>query len=164
VQHTLTADRDATTDGNWAGPAANPAELKVYGDNRGDWFGGYTSQAVIGFTIPAAPTGKALQSATLRLYECDELGSPYNVYLTVCAEAWSESTWPAGFDSGAYGAGVATIAPTGVGTWHQVDVTSAVRAGVPNGFLLIQPWNEPRGLGFAGRSSANPPQLVLTYV
>jgi glucosylceramidase len=122
-------------------------------------------RAAVRFANPAAPSGCAVASATLRLY-AGSARSDRTISVQRLAGGWTESgiTW--GNQPSTTGPAATTTAGTGYRQW---DVTAQVRAmyesGLNNGFLVRDAVeNADAEQQFYSREKGeSPPQLVITF-
>jgi hypothetical protein len=159
--HTLTAVADAWFDqASTSDNKGSDSVLKVMSKGPVN-----NLRAAVRFANPAAPSGCAVESATLRLYAASAR-SDRTIEVRRLGGGWTESgiTWANQPATG--GTAAATSSGTGYREW---DVTAQVRAmyetGANHGFLVRDAAeNADAEQQFNSREKGeNPPQLVITF-
>jgi hypothetical protein len=128
--------------------------------------GGRNARAVVRFTLPAAPTGCTLTTATLRLNASSAAGGrTLSVYRA--GATWVENTVTWNTQPAMAGTAVDAAAATG---WVQWTVTAHVLtmySGTNAGFVLRDAAENAPNPGasqqYSSREGANPPELVLQW-
>ncbi len=146
---TFTASADGQVQsGNPTKSYGTTADLKVRAPSPA--YESYLRFDVAG--LAGAPT-----SARLRLWVTD--ASPVGGEITLVGTGWTESslTWNTRPD--ALGGTVATVATTSVGTWVEIDVTSAVSGTGSLALRLTTP--STNSAVYSSREGTHPPQLVI---
>jgi hypothetical protein len=122
------------------------------------------SRAVVRFTLPQAPAGCVVQSATLKLYSDSAPAVPGKLQALRLASAWGENNVSWGNQPATVGP--VAEAPSAMG-YVQWDVTAQVQGGAAHGFLIRHATeNDPAGAeeGFFSKEKLeNPPLLDITY-
>jgi hypothetical protein len=122
------------------------------------------SRVAVRFTLPQAPAGCVVKSATLKLYSDSAPTVPGKLQALRLTSAWGENNITWGNQPGT--AGPAAEAPSAMG-YVQWDVSAQVQAGAPHGFLIRHAIeNDPAGAeeGFFSKEKLeNPPLLEITY-
>jgi hypothetical protein len=122
------------------------------------------TRAVVRFTLPQAPAGCVVQSATLKLYSDSAPTVPATLQALRLTSAWGENNISWGNQPATIGP--AAEAPEAMG-YIQWNVTAQVQAGAGHGFLIrYANENDPAGaeVGFFSKEKLeNPPLLEITY-
>jgi hypothetical protein len=119
--------------------------------------------AYLKFSLPAAPSGKTLQSATLQLKSAGSGSTGKQNVKLVADDTWTET----GITSNsrpALGASLGTLGPTSVNTDYNVVLDAAAvggELGQPLSLGLDSASSD--GLDLNSRETASPPKLVLTF-
>jgi hypothetical protein len=160
---TLTASADTFIDQNAPGSNyGSAALLEVLARNNAN------RRALIQFTLPTAPTGCTLASATLRINNAAATtGRTISAYRA--GMAWTEGTvtWTSHTAAPA-GTAVNAAAASGSMTWTVTAHVQAMYAGSNHGFLLRDatesgPGNTNYLQQFTSRDGATKPQLDLQW-
>jgi hypothetical protein len=122
------------------------------------------SRVAVRFTLPQAPAGCVVKSATLKLYSDSAPSVPGKLQALRLNSAWGENNITWGNQPGT--TGPAAEAPSAMG-YVQWDVSAQVQAGAPHGFLIRHATeNDIAGAEesfFSKEKLENPPLLDITY-
>ena len=122
------------------------------------------TRAAVRFTLPQAPAGCVVESATLRLFSDSAPSVPGTLQALRLTSTWGEFNITWGNQPATVGP--AAEAPAAMG-YVQWNVTALVQAGAPHGFLIRHAnENDPAGAeeGFFSKEKLeNPPELVIKY-
>jgi len=160
---TTTVTADADTAIREQQPSSNfgtATTLEVRSQNNGR-----NRRSLLNFTLPAAPPGCAVVSATLRLFTVTlDAGDVYQAY--AAGGAWTEGavTWNTQPPFG----GTPATATTAAGwvSWTVTAQVTGMYAGSNNGFVVkdqTEGGTPPAMNTYASREGTNPPQLVITF-
>jgi hypothetical protein len=122
-------------------------------------------RALVRFSLPAAPAGCVLSSATLRLYAASAAGGRTLQALRLAA-SWSEGgvTWNT--QPATTGAAATTASGTGYREWDVGGQVQAMYTGANNGFLIRDAVENGGGAEqqlHAREKGESPPQLMLRF-
>ena len=134
--------------------------LKVQSKGPSDNF-----RALVRFSLPSAPAGCALQSATLRLFAASA-GSGRTLQALRLAGAWTEGgvTWSN--QPAVTGAAATTTSGTGYREWSVTAQVQAMYAGANDGFSIRDSAESGSGAEqqlHSREKGETPPQLVLGF-
>ncbi|WP_307613111.1 Ig-like domain-containing protein [Pseudarthrobacter sp. W1I19] len=119
--------------------------------------------AYLKFSLPAAPAGKTLQSATLQLKSAGSGSTGTQNIKLVADDTWTET----GITSNsrpALGASLGRLGPTSVNTDYNVVLDAAAVGGeLGQSLSLGLDSASSDGLDLNSRETASPPKLVLTF-
>jgi hypothetical protein len=122
------------------------------------------SRVAVRFTLPQAPAGCVVKSATLKLYSDSAPAVPGKLQALRLTSAWGENNIAWGNQPTTIGP--VAEAPSAMG-YVQWDVTAQVQGGAAHGFLIRHATeNDPAGAeeGFFSKEKLeNPPLLDITY-
>lgn len=148
------------------------ANNTTYGSSSNTLAGVYSSPSANGrflvkFTLPAAPAGCSVETATLRVYDRVVSSSTRTIDAYQANGAWTEGSVNWNNQPGTTGGAVSTTRPSSPGwmSWGATSMVQAMYAGTNNGFLLkdsaengADQFNQ-----FDVRELSNDPQLVVTW-
>jgi hypothetical protein len=126
---------------------------------------GSNLRALVGFTLPTAPQGCVVDTATLRLY-AGSSASGRTLQALLLNGAWTENavTWQN--QPATTGAAATTQSATGYMQWNVATIVQAMySAGTSNGFLIrdaVEDQDAEQQI-YSREKGENPPQLVLTF-
>jgi hypothetical protein len=115
-------------------------------------------RAYLRFTVSGV--SGSVQSAKLRVFVTDPTSDGPQVYAT--ANTWAENTLTWTNQPGSSGSASDNLGSLASGVWVEFAVTPLVSGNAIVSFVLIP--QSSNGLDISARESANPPQLVVTYV
>ena len=128
---------------------------------------GRTARTLLQFTLPAAPTGCTLSSATLRVYNATPAaGRTIAAYRA--ATAWTEAgvTWDTAPATAGTAVNVTSVAAAGYLQWTVTTHVQSLYSGSNFGFIL----RDSNEVGttvftqaFDSRTATNKPELVLQW-
>ena len=134
-----------------------------------------TERSFVSFDLSSIPSGVTIDSATLRLYQTENVGTPYSGASLVLDHVNYGSTWSATPYDGSPLSSVGTFTTNGNIEWKNMSVTDSVKDDIANsrGRAQFGLHFSPESMGtdawarfesadnYAG--SGNTPQLVVTY-
>ncbi len=143
----------------------------TYGSSSNTYAGTYSSNGgngrfLVKFTLPTAPAGCAVATATLRIYDrVPSSGRTIQAYQA--NSSWTEGSTNWNNQPTTTGTAVTATAPSSAGwmTWGVTSIVQAQYAGANNGFLLRDATENGSDYlnQFDVRELANDPELVVTW-
>jgi hypothetical protein len=126
------------------------------------------SRAVVRFTLPQAPAGCLVESATLRLYSDSAPDVPRTLHALRLTSAWNENSVTWGNQPATAGPAAEAPAAMGYVQWNVTSQVQAMYSGDGNhGFLVRHAIeNDPASAEesfFSKEKLENPPELLLTF-
>jgi hypothetical protein len=126
------------------------------------------SRAVVRFTLPQAPAGCLVESATLRLYSDGAPDVPRTLQALRLSSAWEENSVTWGNQPATVGPAAEAPAAMGYVQWNVTSQVQAMFSGEGNHGFLIRHAIENDSPGaeegfFSKEKRENPPELVLTF-
>jgi hypothetical protein len=126
------------------------------------------SRAVVRFTLPQAPAGCLVESATLRLYSDSAPDVPRTLQALRLSSAWEENSVTWGNQPATAGPAAEAPAAMGYVQWNVTSQVQAMFSGDGNHGFLIRHAIENDTPGaeedfFSKEKRENPPELVLTF-
>jgi hypothetical protein len=123
-------------------------------------------RTLVGFNLPALPSGCSVTGATLRLFAASAV-SGRTLYAYRAAASWGETTATWSNQPATTGSAASTTSGTG---WRSWDVTSQVQAMYPpgsnNGFIVRDSTEGSAAAPeqkFDSRENVNDPQLIVSW-
>ena len=152
---TATFSPDGDADVSSSKPTRNhgtTTTLRVRGGSSTN-YRSYVRFAVSGLNAP-------VESAKLRLYVTDESNGGGSVYLV--GSTWGETTITWNNAPAISGNPLANVGATTLGTWVELDVSSAITGNGTYSFAIRIDGTSSHNGAYSSREGTNPPELVVT--
>ena len=128
---------------------------------------GDAGRSLVQFSLPSAPTGCTITSATLRL-NAESYQSGRTIAVHRNSGSWAEGSVTWNSMPGYTGTAVTTASAFGWLQWTVTDHVSAMYSGSNNGFLVKDYYEDDSGSNqetqrFTTRETSTDPELVITW-